>query len=158
MKNLKFLLCLGYFIFCFSLETIAAETESEFGRMKIAAHKQILNEFSPLTASEKTYPDALKYQIAHQRLSLNVFGLLAKGQEEKALPHIALLAESGDLTWMIYYSCILFEGKPYLLKDEEQAKFFYREIKEDPLVKAERESLTPFMEDGLRFLEEHITE
>lgn len=134
----------------------ATDTEASLADAVNSAQTKIMANFVPMASFESAFPDDLQYEIARQRLNLHVFGLLGKGKEKEALPSIILLAESGDLTWKIYYAHALYEGRPGLTKDQTKARILYDEIKADPFFTDEENEPDNFMKEGLEFLKIHL--
>ena len=135
----------------------ASDVESLQGSHFTHAKSTILENFKPESTFETKVSEELKYDIACQRLNLNIFGLLSKGKEEEALPSIILLAETGDLTWKTYYARVLYEGRAWLTQDRVQARIMYEEIKSDSFFQDEENEPNNLMKENLTFLEKHFT-
>ena len=135
----------------------ASDIESSQVSQFAHAKSTILENFKPESSFETKISEELKYNIACQRINLNIFGLLSKGKEEEALPLIILLAESGDLTWKTYYACALYEGRAGLTQDSAYARVLYDEIKSDPFFHDDENEPNNLMKECLLFLEEHFS-
>lgn len=146
-------------VYC-SILNVQSATHMEDLRIphQSASFSKIMEHFQPIGSFEQTCSPKLQYQIAQQRLNLQIFGLLAKKKENEALPMIILLSESGDLNWKIYHARALYEGRANLEQDQEKAHILYDEIKQDPFFNDVENEPDEFMKENLASLESYFSE